>query len=65
MLGVYIGAACLNGAAIAVNSVNIAQINNELDEYNKFIKEGIELEKEVNSVLNEIEQKMAFLKNEN
>ena len=65
LLGVYIGAACLNGAAIAVNSVNIVQINNELDEYNKFIKEGIELEEEVNSVLKEIEQKIAFLKNEN
>ena len=65
MLGVYIGAACLNGAAIAVNSVNIVQINNELDEYNKFIKEGIDLEEEINSVLKEIEQKIEFLKNEN
>ena len=64
-LALYAGAACVNGAAIAINSVNIVKLNNELEEYNKFIKEGIELEKEVQSVLNEIEQKLKLLKNEN
>jgi len=61
----YVGAACINGAGIIGNSVNIAQINNNLDEYNKFIKEGIKLEEEINSVLKEEEQKIESLKNSN
>ena len=63
-LGIYVGAACISGASIAVNSVNIALINSELKEYKKFIQEGIELEEEIISVLNEIEQKLKMLKND-
>ena len=62
---IYVGAVCLNGAAITINSINISNINKNLNEYNKFIQEGIELENEINTLLDEIEKKMKLYIDEN
>ena len=63
VMGIYIGAMCLNGAAIAIDSVNIATINKNIKEYEKFIQEGMEIEKEIQSLLDEMERKLKLNKN--
>ena len=62
-MGIYIGAMCLNGAVIAIDSVNIATINKNVKEYEKFIQEGMEIEKEIQSLLDEMERKLKLNKN--
>ena len=57
-MGIYIGALAVSGAAITIDSINISTINKNMSEYKKFIQEGIELEKEIQSLLDEIEKKL-------
>ena len=64
-MGIYIGAMCLNGAAITIDSITISTINKNISEYKKFIQEGMEIEKEIQSLLDEMEKKFNLNKNEN
>ena len=50
----YAGAAVINGAAIGVHAANIAQINENIEVYNKMLIEGIDKEEEINVLLDQI-----------
>ena len=50
----YAGAAVINGAAIGVHAANIAQINENIEVYNKMLIEGIHKEEEINVLLDQI-----------
>ncbi len=51
---IYAGAAALNGAAIGIHAGNIVEINKNIEVYNKMLIEGIDKEKEINILLDEI-----------
>ena len=53
---IYLGGAALNIASLSVNSVLVHEINKMLDIYNEMLEKGIQKEKEIEMILNEIEK---------
>ena len=47
----------MNTASLSINSVIVHKINIQLDFYNKMLEEGIQKEKEIEKILEEIEKK--------
>lgn len=54
---IYIGGVALNTASLSINSTLIHKINIQLDLYNKMLEEGIQKEKEIEKILEEIKKK--------
>ena len=47
----------LSTASLSINSVLVHKINKQLDLYNKMLEEGIQKEKEIDIILDEIKLK--------
>ena len=54
---IYVAGVALNTASLSINSVIVHKINIQLDYYNKMLEEGIQKEKEIEKILEEIEKK--------
>ena len=54
---IYVAGVALNTASLSINSVIVHKINIQLDFYNKMLEEGIQKEKEIEKILEEIEKK--------
>ena len=54
---IYIGGVALSTASLSINSVLVHKINKQLDLYNKMLEEGIQKEKEIDTILDEIKLK--------
>jgi len=53
---IYIGGVALSAASLSINSALVYKINKQLDLYNTMLEEGIQKEKEIEKILEEIEK---------